>query len=377
MFLHACDPAHRVVVCYACRSCVAPGPRSQERHLRGEPHRLLGATLSTTVQLLSSYRLRTVEELKEAKPQFEDKCQLIENLESYDGFRCLQAGCAYCTRHLPKIKRHVASAHNLAAKGHKEIALWEECTLQTYFTGKGRIDYFVVVGDDENNKNERELINGLGQVRTPLKEEEKDLFIKLESDYQDVKGDFAEQAGIVQDFGDSRSAREPWLDRTGFLSHLAGLRDEEIRSSYQLPRMGKGGDDDEEADPTIARVVRAAEAVLRDAYALCSDRSPERKMTQQRANILNEFYAGASGRSDGFRYYKNASTLVKYFATFKQLLAYVFRVAVTNENGEDRHFTRSSPEQRLPGQVIRLTARQEEALQDIAEALEEEEQEGE
>ena len=190
-------------------------------------------------------------------------------------------------------------------------------------------------------------------LATPLKEEEKDLFIKLGNDYQDVKGDITEQAGIVQDFRDSRSARVPWLERTGFPSHLAGLRDEEIRSSYQLPHKGKevgeGGDDDEEADPTIARVVRAAEAILRDAYALCSDTSPERKMTQQRANILNEFYAGASGRSDGFRYYKNPSTLVKYFATSKRLLAYVFRVAVTDADGEDRHFTRTSPEQRLPG----------------------------
>jgi hypothetical protein len=40
-------------------------------------------------------------------------------------------------------------------------------------------------------------------------------------------------------------------------------------------------------------------------------------MTQQRANVPNEFYAGASTRSEGFRYYKNASTLAKYFTTWK------------------------------------------------------------
>lgn len=87
MFSH--NPVHQVVVCHACRSCVVPGSSGQERHLRGEPHRLLGATLSTTVQLLSSYDLRTVEELKEHKPRLEDKCPLIENLESYDGVYCL------------------------------------------------------------------------------------------------------------------------------------------------------------------------------------------------------------------------------------------------------------------------------------------------
>jgi hypothetical protein len=64
----------------------------------------------------------------------------------------------------------------------------------------------------------------------------------------------------------------------------------------------------------------AAEGVLRDAYQLCSDSYPERKMTEERANILNEFYTGASGRADGFQYFKNPSTLTKYFTAIKQLL---------------------------------------------------------
>ncbi|KFY69216.1 hypothetical protein V496_00425 [Pseudogymnoascus sp. VKM F-4515 (FW-2607)] len=105
-------------------------------------------------------------------------------------------------------------------------------------------------------------------LTTPLKEEEKDLFIKLENDYLDVKGDIEKQATIVQDFGDSRSARVPWLERTGFPSHLVGLKDEEIKSSSQLPRKSEG---DEEADVDLVRIIHAAEGVLRDAYALCSD----------------------------------------------------------------------------------------------------------
>jgi hypothetical protein len=90
----------------------------------------------------------------------------------------------------------------------------------------------------------------------------------------------------------------------------------------------------------LVRILAAAEAVLRDAYQLCSDRSPDRKMTQQRANILNEFYAGASGKADGFRYYKSESTLVKYFTAFKQLLVYYNRVVYS----EDGHFTRADPD---------------------------------
>jgi len=67
-------------------------------------------------------------------------------------------------------------------------------------------------------------------------------------------------------------------------------------------------------------------------------------MTQQRANILDEFYTGASGRADGFREFKNPPTLTKYFTAMKQLLVYYYRV-VYNEDG---HFTRTQPDQKLP-----------------------------
>ena len=80
----------------------------------------------------------------------------------------------------------------------------------------------------------------------------------------------------------------------------------------------------------------------------------KRKMTQLRANILNAFYAGASGRSDEFRHFKNASALAKYFNTMKQVQAYFFRV-VFSETGR---FTRSEPEQVLPADTIREIALQ-------------------
>jgi hypothetical protein len=95
----------------------------------------------------------------------------------------------------------------------------------------------------------------------------------------------------------------------------------------------------------------AAKTVLRDAYWLYSDISLDRKITQQQANILNEFYVGASGKTDGFRYFKNASTLVIYFTTMKQLLVYYYRV-VYNEDG---YFTRVKLDQMLPKDVIQPT----------------------
>ncbi|KFY26010.1 hypothetical protein V491_01503 [Pseudogymnoascus sp. VKM F-3775] len=64
-------------------------------------------------------------------------------------------------------------------------------------------------------------------------------------------------------------------------------------------------------NPNLVRILVAAE---------------DRKMTQQRANVLNESYAGASRKAEGFWYFMNPSTLVTYFTTMKQLLVYYYRV---------------------------------------------------
>jgi Lhr-like helicase len=353
------NPIHKVAICHVCKSCIVPGASSQERHLRAQPHRLLWDELKATAELLSSYELRSVAELREHKPRPEDKCQLIEHLASYDGVYCLQPQCSYSTRLLPKMKKHWAARHRTEAKSYKSSQSWKECKLQTYFTAKGRIDYFVVVDREKGGETARGSMS--------LTEPEKELFKQLEKDYKNVKCDLEEQATVVQDIGDSRSERVPWLhDLTGFPYHMTTLKDEEIWSSYKLPpkkELDAGSENAE--DPNLVRILVAAEAVLRDAYRLCSDTSPDRKMTQQRANILNEFYAGASGKADGFRYFKNASTLVTYFTTIKQLLVYYYRV-VYNEDG---HFTRAKPDQVLPRDVIQPTAPQIQAIDEIMEAL--------
>ena len=105
------------------------------------------------------------------------------------------------------------------------------------------------------------------------------MFEKLERDYKDMKCDREEQATVVQDIRDSRSERVPWLERTDFPSHLAGLKDEEIWSSYKLPPKKELDAGSENAkDPILVRILVVAEIVLRDVYRLCSDTSLDRKM---------------------------------------------------------------------------------------------------
>ena len=264
----------------------------------------------------------------------------------------------------------------------RPLVLWEEYQLQTFFAARSRVDYFVVAGastddggalgheqpvdegdseggrEEEYGRDSKEVGGRRKTAEVPTAAER--LFERLGSDV--LNAAWSAKGGgdcVVEEF-DSKMSRVPWLERTGFPAHLAGLRDKEISSSYQLPR----SDSEDEAD--LRRISDAAEGVLRDAYELCNDKSPECRMTQQRAHILNEFYSGASGKADAYRSFKNPSTLVKYFSTFKKLLMYYFRV-VGSLNG---HFTRSRPEQRLPAEAIERTSQQRQAEDGVRTALE-------
>ena len=167
-----------------------------------------------------------------------------------------------------------------------------------------------------------------------MTEGEKTCFEKIKEDYKKVKEEIATEAGIVHDFEDSRSARVPWLERTGFLFHLKDLLDAEIYSSYKLPldrELEEGSVD----DPVLVRIINATKSLLQKVYELCSNTSPDRKITHQCVCILNEFYAGATGKSDVFRYYKMSLSLVQYFNTWTQLVVFYYRVVYV----EDDHFT--------------------------------------
>ncbi|PKK43131.1 hypothetical protein CI102_13474 [Trichoderma harzianum] len=284
---------HRVAVCRRCETCIIPNKPSWRSHYRAAPHCLLGETLKETLALLASFNLHSVE-LKVKKGWLLEKPPALID------------GCDYCTRCEASIKRHIAK-HGLPAKSHKVRPPWQECRLQTYFTAKGRIDYFVVLEADDGKKGATRT----GGVR--MTEPEEELFGRLEQDAKAAAHDLNKKAGIVPVTDGSRRERIPWLILDGHVNNGGGG--------------GGGSDRDCNVDADLVRLLNAAEGILRDAYKLCCDRSPGRKITQQRARILNEFYSRATGKAQGFRSFKNASTLASYFRKIKELLTYYYRVA--------------------------------------------------
>ena len=134
----AYDALHKVAICRRCHTCVAPTATGIQRHLREKPHRLAGQQLKSQLAFASTLSLQSLQELRQKKPQGSDSLPL-KHLKIYDGYQCAECS-GFLTTHLPRMRAHIR-LHN---KKDKSEAQWQECRLQTYFTARNRIDYFVV-----------------------------------------------------------------------------------------------------------------------------------------------------------------------------------------------------------------------------------------
>lgn len=153
---------HRVVVCQKCETCLAPGGAKQWKyHLRRKPHNLGGEKLRKVIELLSTYDLRGNEELKRWRPDRRAACERIAGLKVYAGYlcECDSKRCDFATRRLGTMHDHMPSHGRTASQHREESPLWVACILQTYFTAKGRIDYFVVKGEGRNSRRRNSVRN--------------------------------------------------------------------------------------------------------------------------------------------------------------------------------------------------------------------------
>jgi hypothetical protein len=93
-------------------------------------------------------------------------------------------------------------AHGKRASQHTSIQpLWKTCKLQTYFTAKGLIDYFVV---KEAEPSSLPSPSGTRGEPSPSQEEGK-LFGDLKADIIQASHDVGSRAEIVQGIEESRA----------------------------------------------------------------------------------------------------------------------------------------------------------------------------
>lgn len=194
-----------------------------------------------------------MEALRQGRPRRRQPCKRIPGLAVYRGYMCEADGaqCDFVTRRRSRLQEHWTQ-HGLRALQHDSVArtLWSTCWLQTYFTAKGKIDYFTVLGDDLEEKGSHCTENGKedkdghssqrpplgGSQRTPHVLEPYQAFMDaLVADAVQAKHEMDEIALAVPDVGDDRADEDSWVLQTGIGAHLQGLLDKEIQSSYALP----------------------------------------------------------------------------------------------------------------------------------------------
>ena len=117
------NPIHQVVVCRRCQTCLVPCQSSVERHLRGEPHRLLGPALKAHLAYIDALTLRDLETLKRDRPR--EPITPIKHLPVHAGFRCLLCPLEdpFYTIRLPRIRDHIPSHDKRSTREHKSTPL--------------------------------------------------------------------------------------------------------------------------------------------------------------------------------------------------------------------------------------------------------------
>jgi hypothetical protein len=137
------DSGHQVIVCKRCQTCVGPTRTSIEQHLRKKPHRLIGRTLKSYLEYTDSLVLRPLEYLRDQKPANSNLA--VKYLKLWTGYHCLLYMTGeFSTIHFPCMRDHTVM-HGKKAKEHDKEPLWEICLLQSYFTMRSWVDYFIVI----------------------------------------------------------------------------------------------------------------------------------------------------------------------------------------------------------------------------------------
>lgn len=297
-FSHNAD--HGVVVCRLCSTCLIARKESWIIHLRASPHRSTGEELRLIVDHLSTYTgLRSFDELRQRAIDLRcqaQPCRSIDGLEIYDGYTCICADgeCHFQTRRLRTMREHM-HVHAKKAKQHSEATpLWRACQLQTYFTAKGMIDYFEVEDVAPTMSPQTAPLNSpsssfsddttptISQQAAPLGTSSSSLSPSASTIavQQQVRSHFHRviKERICHRSQLSCAVRiplrskthpdcDPWLVITGFSTHLDGLYDAEIQSSYALharsdENVVSNGSSENFSDSELRRILIAAEHTL-------------------------------------------------------------------------------------------------------------------
>jgi len=350
-------PEHRVIICKRCR--YAPVPDQIQRHLKDHHSRVpveRRREIAVIVQALPDLARRPQDVIYPS-----DSGGPIDGLDVvFDYLRCAWGKpsgrrCPYACGAVKRMQMHCKKEHgwvNEQKRGgdgrvrsqHASYKMWESGRACQRFFKVGRWQRWFEVA----------ATGGLSQ--RPDVENRLDLFFQQqEDDIQQAHDRVAVAANVVEGFESHRSTVLPWLQTTGIVDHVGGLKKDEVAAAVTSTVA------EEESD--LGCIFQTMECILREAHRQCFD-GPDCMLTWQCRVVLGRFQSAqveTLGRTRPFEPCKNPGTLQKYFKPAKQLLAYIYRVAANR----DYHFSRDSEELRRPEDVVSLTSEQARAWRSI------------
>jgi hypothetical protein len=252
----------------------------------------------------------------------------IPGLPAYNGYRCTttsKAECRYITTYKRTRRDYLQKAHQIraVAKGRRRRDISEDVgfhpvQVQTLFTEKRYIDYFVVSVPEENNtdnkagqlpcnnNHQRQGEEGVQTVQGGLIPSGT-AANELQQSYQEAQDGYAERYNVVSQI-EHVSELTRWLRTTGYQDHIEGIKVDELPASYQLPT--------EEEEPVLSVICSSITRILREAIEVVAfDKSEVRRLSRLNSRLLNTLVPNTIARKL-FRPLQNRSTREKYIQTF-------------------------------------------------------------
>lgn len=125
-----------------CESAGQPAPKSWYRHLNS--HRILGPAYHTLIEQFRQYELSPVEQLTTPT----EVIPPVRDLRILQGFTCRTCG-RYRTIDEGRMRDHMSSTHKVKPLRARDSGQYKACLLQTFFSARGRINYFEVQREDK------------------------------------------------------------------------------------------------------------------------------------------------------------------------------------------------------------------------------------
>jgi len=291
-----------VILCTEHQTCYTPGSNLRE-HLKRK-HAVKGERAKEIESWVAAQNVAA----EVTRPP--DYSPFIHGLRFHEGFACTATGsCRYLRASEEKLERHGSKEHGVdTRRKQREQSMYRKVMLQCFFVKAP--DYWIVQGETSHTREQpapgdtNDGLGGSSSADSTSRSRSQPGRGVAHALAASLKNAIKEDEGRYRQLGEPNHVSEisPWLRKSGFHKHLAGLDSELIATSHVTPKS-------DEDDQRLYELVLSVERVLQKAYEWVPD------LLHVDARVLNTFQAGTITQ-DPFQLLQNKSSFQHYLTVF-------------------------------------------------------------